>query len=1094
MANTLRIKRRASGGAAGAPTTSQCVNAELAFNEVDGILYYGKGGDGTASSSVVAIGAELGTGVAAFLKTPSSANLATALTDETGSSTVVFSNSPTLVTPNIGTPSAGTLTNCTGLPVSTGVSGLGAGVATFLATPSSANLAAALSDETGTNTVVFSNNPSLTLPLFSTASTATGGSTQGTNAITTDVLHVRSGATTVTLPAVANGKRVTVINKTSSAITVYPATGESIDFNMANGTWSLGANSSMTFFGVTNTLTSATAWVPQYVDIGSSVSGLGTGVATFLATPNSANLYAALTDETGSATGSPLVMFNVNPTVTSSLKVSLGNILYSKLLYNGAAVYNYSDDTVAGSFTYASTGQYAPTSGWLTKGNIVFSDSYGATTPTALKWQVASGSLGETAVWSTLSCAAVPATYAAHPAGESGYGKLAYNLKLPANSGELATTAYVASAIAAATGTTSSLKQAVAVATTANITLSGLQTIDGYTTVDGDRVLVKNQTTGSANGVYVAVAGSWTRALDVDTAAELSGATVFVQNGTTNGSKTFTCTTSNITLGTTSLTFTDTTTVGVVAGDGLTQTGSTIAVGSTGGGSLTVTADSVNLTSGIIATTGTYRSVTVDTYGRVTAGTNPTTFSGYGISDTSANLAAAISDETGSGALVFANSPTLVTPNIGVATGTSFNSITGLSSTTPVVNGTAAVGTATTAARADHVHPTDTSRAATAGTLAQFASTTSTQLAGVISDETGTGVLVFDTSPAFTTSVTTASTTFSVFNTNATTVNAFGAATALSVGASSGTTTINNNLTVTGNLTINGTTTTVNSTTVTIDDPIFTLGGDTAPASDDNKDRGIEFRWHNGTAAKVGFFGYDDSASVFTFIPDATNTSEVFAGTAGDVAFGKVNNVTITTPASAATLTLGSGKTVSVNNTLTFTGTDSSSVNFGAGGTVAYIGSGNAFTGANTFTNATGQTFRQAATNDGIILQGRAGGTSSYAVTLTTATLGASRTLTLPDETGTVLTSASTTSALTTVGTINSGTWNGTAIGPTYGGTGLNSYATGDLLYASAANTLSKLTKPASTTSILQMTSAGVPSWVDPCTAVANCTLDGGTF
>ena len=91
------------------------------------------------------------------------------------------------------------------------------------------------------------------------------------------------------------------------------------------------------------------------------------------------------------------------------------------------------------------------------------------------------------------------------------------------------------------------------------------------------------------------------------------------------------------------------------------------------------------------------------------------------------------------------------------------------------------------------------------------------------------------------------------------------------------------NLTLSGNLTVNGSTVTVNSTTVTVDDPIFTIGGDTAPASDDNKDRGIEFRWHNGTSAKVGFFGYDDSTGYFTFIPDATNSSEVFGGTQGDI-------------------------------------------------------------------------------------------------------------------------------------------------------------------------------------------------------------------
>lgn len=92
---------------------------------------------------------------------------------------------------------------------------------------------------------------------------------------------------------------------------------------------------------------------------------------------------------------------------------------------------------------------------------------------------------------------------------------------------------------------------------------------------------------------------------------------------------------------------------------------------------------------------------------------------------------------------------------------------------------------------------------------------------------------------------------------------------------------ITGNVTIGGNLTVNGTTQTINSTVVTIDDPIFTLGGDVAPTTDDNKDRGIEFRWHNGTAAKTGFFGFDDSTGEFAFIPDGTNTAEVYAGTDG---------------------------------------------------------------------------------------------------------------------------------------------------------------------------------------------------------------------
>lgn len=96
------------------------------------------------------------------------------------------------------------------------------------------------------------------------------------------------------------------------------------------------------------------------------------------------------------------------------------------------------------------------------------------------------------------------------------------------------------------------------------------------------------------------------------------------------------------------------------------------------------------------------------------------------------------------------------------------------------------------------------------------------------------------------------------------------------------------NLTVTGNLTINGTTTTVNSTTVTVDDPIFTLGGDTAPASNDGRDRGIEFRWHTGLASRLGFFGFDRSTQRFTAINDATNTGDQFSGTASDAQFGTV--------------------------------------------------------------------------------------------------------------------------------------------------------------------------------------------------------------
>jgi hypothetical protein len=90
----------------------------------------------------------------------------------TGSGNNVLSTSPTLVTPILGTPTSATLTNATGLPIATGVSGLGTGVATFLATPSSANLRSALTDETGTGSAVFATSPTLVTPALGTPSSA----------------------------------------------------------------------------------------------------------------------------------------------------------------------------------------------------------------------------------------------------------------------------------------------------------------------------------------------------------------------------------------------------------------------------------------------------------------------------------------------------------------------------------------------------------------------------------------------------------------------------------------------------------------------------------------------------------------------------------------------------------------------------------------------------------------------------------------------------------------------------------------------------------------------------------------------------------
>jgi hypothetical protein len=177
-------------------------------------------------------------------------------------------------------------------------------------------------------------------------------------------------------------------------------------------------------------------------------------------------------------------------------------------------------------------------------------------------------------------------------------------------------------------------KASVVAASTANLTLSGAQTIDGVSVIAGDRVLVKDQSTASNNGIYLCASGSWTRTTDADTYAELVAAYTFVEGGTVNANNGFICTIpTSGTLGSTSITFAQFSGAGqVIAGAGLTKTGNTLDVGTASSSRIVVNSDNIDLATTAV-TAGTYKSVTADAYGRITSGTNPTTISGYGITD-----------------------------------------------------------------------------------------------------------------------------------------------------------------------------------------------------------------------------------------------------------------------------------------------------------------------------------------------------------------------------------------------------------------------------------------------------------------------------
>ena len=278
--------------------------------------------------------------------------------------------------------------------------------------------------------------------------------------------------------------------------------------------------------------------------------------------------------------------------------------------------------------------------------------------------------------------------------------------------------------------------------TTANISLTGTQTIDGVGVVADDRVLVKDQSAAAENGIYVAAAGAWSRSADANTWDELVNAYSFVEDGTANSNNGFVASiVAGGTLGSTAVTWVQFSGAGqVIAGTGLTKTGNTLDVDTASTSRIVVNANNIDLaTTGVTADT--YRSVTTDAYGRITGGTNPTTVSGYGLTDvftkTEINTSLAAKLNLSGGTMSGA-----------VAMGT--NKITGMGDPTAAQDATTKtyvdgiLGSATSAASSASAAATSASEASTSASNSAGSATTSANSASASASSAAQAATTYD--------------------------------------------------------------------------------------------------------------------------------------------------------------------------------------------------------------------------------------------------------------------------------------------------------------------------------------------------------------